>query len=332
MIWYKDNNSDIVISTRIRLARNLDKVPFPNALTDKKKVLKDIKSAIVNSNSTLSRELEYTDLDKAGQKKREQLAAEHLISPQMLQGSDQGVFISKDRTMSIMLMEEDHIRLQVIMSGNKLHEAYDTASKIDDVMEENLTYAFDENLGYLTACPTNAGTGLRASLMMHLPALTITKNINRVINNASSLGIAVRGLYGEGTRADGNLYQISNQVTMGISEAQIIEKIENIAKQIIEMEQKARKLLNEKSNAELCDKLWRSYGTLKYAQKISTSEAMELLSDVLLGQNMGIIKEKGKKSIPECMVLISPAFISRDKDLSADERDIERAKFLRANI
>ena len=332
MIWYKNNESDIVISTRIRLARNLDNVPFPNALSDKKRVIEDIKSAITNSNSTLSKELDYTDLDATAPAKKEQLASEHLISPQMLQGNAKGVFISKDKTMSIMLMEEDHIRLQVIMNGNKLREAYDTASKIDDVMEENLTYAFDEELGYLTACPTNAGTGLRASLMMHLPALTMTKSINRVVNNASSLGIAVRGLYGEGTRADGNLYQISNQVTMGISEEQIIEKLQNIAKQIIEMEEKARELLKEKSGAELSDKLWRSYGTLKYARKISSGEAMSLLSDVLLGQNMGIITDKGQICIPECMVLISPAFISNGKELNAEQRDIERAKFLRANV
>jgi protein arginine kinase len=232
--------------------------------------------------------------------------------------------------MSIMLMEEDHIRLQIIKSGLAIDEAYETADKVDDVIEESVTYAFDEEFGYLTACPTNAGTGLRASVMLHLPALTMTDNINRVISSAANIGIAVRGLYGEGTRAYGNLYQFSNQITMGLSEREILDKLKNVVNQIIEMEKKARTSLMTQSKDQIEDKLFRSYGTLKYARTISSSEAKSLLSDVMLGQNLGIIPKDGKITPLECMVKISPSLIGAS--LAPVERDRKRADFIRDNI
>ena len=201
MIWYKDNNSDIVVSTRIRLARNLDKTPFPNALKDTKEVTEKIKNAILGSNSTLAKDFDFIDLDNTPTIRKQEMAEEHLISPVMCEGKGKSVLVSKDKTMSIMLMEEDHIRLQIIKDGYALEDAYSLASKVDDVIEENVTYAFDNDFGYLTACPTNTGTGMRASVMLHLPALTMTENINKVIASAGSLGIEVRGLYGEGTKA-----------------------------------------------------------------------------------------------------------------------------------
>lgn len=331
MIWYKNNDNDIVISTRIRLARNLDGIPFPNALADKAAATEQIKSALGGGNSTLAKELDFIDLAKAEPEHKARLAEEHLISPQMLNGKSQSVYVSKDQTMSIMLMEEDHIRLQVIMAGNALDEAYDLADKIDNVIEENVTYAFDEDFGYLTACPTNAGTGMRASLMLHLPALTLTKNINNVIASAGGMGIAVRGLYGEGSSAQGNFYQISNQVTMGVSEKEIIEKLKAVTDRIIDMEQKAREFLQKNSAAELADKVYRSYGILKYARKLSSTEAKVLISDVMLGRGMGIIKEKGKIPPMECMILSAPSLIGGGK-LSADERDKARAEFISENI
>lgn len=331
MIWYKDNSNDIVISTRVRLARNIDKIPFPNALADKTEAVNKIKAALGGGNSALAKDLRFIDLSKEALQYREKLAEEHLISPQMRAGGG-SVYISNDETMSIMLMEEDHIRLQVIKAGNALDEAYDLADKIDDVIEESLTYAFDEDFGYLTACPTNAGTGMRASLMLHLPALTITKNINNVISSAGGMGIAVRGLYGEGTTAEGNFYQISNQVTMGITEQEIIAKLKSVTDRIIDMEKKAREILMKNSEAELADKVYRSYGLLKYVRTISSSEAKALLSDVMLGRSMGIIKEAGQLSGVECMVKSAPAFVSGGNALSAKERDIKRAEFIRSNI
>ena len=332
MIWYKDNNSDIVVSTRIRLARNLDKTPFPNALKDTKEVTEKIKSAVLGSNSTLAKDFDFIDLDKTPAIRRQELAEEHLISPVMCEGKGKSALVSKDRTMSIMLMEEDHIRLQIIKSGCSLDEAFALAGKVDDVIEENLTYAFDSDFGYLTACPTNTGTGMRASLMLHLPALTMTENISKVISSAGSLGIEVRGLYGEGTKAYGNLYQLSNRSALGPSEEQTIEKLKNITNQIVEMEKKARKALAESRAESLTDKIYRSYGILKYARSISSGEAKSLLSDVMLGRNLGIISEKGKITPLECMVLTEPALLSGGNELSPAERDKKRAEFIRENI
>lgn len=328
MIWYKNNDSDIVVSTRIRLARNLEGTPFPGALKDTAEVTQKIKNAILDSNSTLAKDFDFINLDTTPQDEKERLREEHLISPEMVSGKGHSVMINHDRTMSIMLMEEDHIRLQIIESGNRLKEAYETASRVDDVIEESLAYAFDEEFGYLTACPTNAGTGLRASVMLHLPALTMTDNIGRILSSVSNAGIAVRGLYGEGTKAYGNLYQVSNQVTMGLSELEIIEKLDHVVKQMIEAEQKTRKALLEKNESALKNKIMRSYGLLKYAYTMESSEARELLSDVILGQNMGILK-KGKLSPLECMINVTPSFIGGSDPA---ERDVKRAKYLNDNI
>ena len=332
MIWYKNNNSDIVVSTRIRLARNVDKTPFPNALKDTKEVTEKIKNAVLGGNSTLAKDFDFIDLDNTPLIRKQELAEEHLISPVMCEGEGKSVMISKDRTMSIMLMEEDHIRLQIIKDGFALDEAYSLASKVDDVIEENITYAFDNDFGYLTACPTNTGTGMRASVMMHLPALTMTENINRVISSAGSLGIEVRGLYGEGTKAYGNLYQISNRITLGLSESQVIEKLTNVVNQIIDMETKARNMLKEKNYDVIADRLFRSYGTLKYARSVSSSEAKSLLSDVMLGQSLGIIPKESKIAPLECMVLSEPALVCDGKELSPNERDKKRAELIRNNI
>ena len=332
MIWYKNNNSDIVVSTRIRLARNLDKTPFPNALKDTKEVTEKIKNAILASNSTLSKDFDFIDLDNTPPIRKQSMAEEHLISPVMCEGSGKSVLISKDKTMSIMLMEEDHIRLQIIKNGYALDEAYSLASKVDDVIEENLTYAFDNDFGYLTACPTNTGTGMRASVMLHLPALTMTDNITKIISSAGSLGIEVRGLYGEGTKAYGHLYQISNRVTLGISEEKSLEKLKNIVDQVIEMENKARKSLKENNADVLADKLFRSYGILKYARSISSSEAKSLLSDVMLGQNLDILPEEGKITPLECMVTTEPALLCDGQEITPSERDKKRAEFIRSNI
>lgn len=332
MIWYKDNNSDIVVSTRIRLARNLDKTPFPNALKDTKEVTEKIKKAILGSNSTLAKDFDFIDLDNTPALRKQEMAEEHLISLVMCEGKGKSVLVSKDKTMSIMLMEEDHIRLQIIKDGYALEDAYSLASKVDDVIEENVTYAFDNDFGYLTACPTNTGTGMRASVMLHLPALTMTENINKVIASAGSLGIEVRGLYGEGTKAYGSLYQISNRVTLGMSEEQSLEKLKNIVGQIVEMETKARKALTDNSMDALSDKLYRSYGTLKYARSISSSEAKSLLSDVMLGQNLGILPKESKITPLECMVITEPALLCGGKELSPAERDKKRAELIRNNI
>ncbi len=330
MIWYKEHNNGIVISTRVRLARNLKNTPFPNALSDKSEATAKIRNAI--KSSALSKEFDFLELDNASDLNRLSLAEEHLISPDMLNGKGKSVLINKDNTASIMLMEEDHIRLQVILGSDKLDEAYKLATEFDDIIESGVDYAFDEEFGYLTACPTNVGTGMRASVMMHLPGLVMSKNINNIIASATNLGIEIRGLYGEGTEADGNLYQISNRITMGLTEHEIITRLKKVVNQITDAEKKARELLQSKYGNSFDDKLYRTYGALKYARSVTSSEAKSLLSDVMLGQNMGIIKEKGALSPLECMICSTPSMISRGKELDASERDIARAEFLRTNL
>lgn len=331
MIWYKENSDDIIVSTRIRLARNIGKYPFPAMLNEKgrEKVTNELKDSILASNSTLSGEFTFLDMNKLSAYEKQKLAEKHLISFDMANGEGGSCLIGKDETMSIMLMEEDHLRLQVILGGFRLREAYDTANRIDDVIEESVSYAFSEEFGYLTACPSNTGTGMRASLMMHLPALTMTNNMNRIISSASALGLTVRGLYGEGSKAFGNLYQLSNQVTLGLSEAEIIENLENIAEQIKKLELDARQKLME--NDDLKDRLCRSYGIIKYARKMSSKEAKSLISDVILAKNMGII-DIGSSSLMELMIESEPALIMDSADLSAEERDKKRADMLRENV
>lgn len=334
MIWYNDLNDGIVISTRVRLARNLDKTPFPESLAEdrKKETLKKLKASVFESNSTLSNDFEEFNLDKLSNIEKVSMLEEHLISPQMINGKGHCVLVNKDKTMSIMFMEEDHIRLQVIMGGYCLDEAFDLADKVDDVLEENVTYAFDENFGYLTACPTNAGTGLRASVMMHLPALAMTGNIMKVLQSVSGVGISVRGLYGEGTNSEGCLYQISNSITMGLTEKEIIEKVKAVVNKISELEKQARDMLKEKRETELSDKLYRSYGVLKYARSITSAEAKTMLSDVMLGQNMGIIPCDGIMTPIELMVKTAPSVLSDGKKLLPAERDKARAELIRKNI
>lgn len=332
MIWYNDLNDGIVISSRIRLARNIDKTPFPALLKDKTAVTKKLQDSILKSNSTLANDFELYELDKKSNEEKMKMLEEHLISPQMMKGNGRSVLVNKNRTMSIMFMEEDHIRLQIIMGGYHLDEAYDLADKVDDVIEESLTYAFDEHFGYLTACPTNAGTGLRASVMMHLPGLVLTGNINKVMQSISGMGIAVRGMYGEGTTSEGCMFQISNNITMGLTEKEIINKVKSVVNKLSELETEARKILINKNKVGIEDKVYRSYGTLKYARSISSAEAKQLLSDVMLGQNMGIIKCDGKMTPLELMIKIAPAVISDGGGLSPAERDIKRAEMIRNNV
>lgn len=334
MIWYKDLSNDIIISTRIRLARNLAKTPFPAVIsqTDKDRVKTTLIESVTKSNTVIASDFDVYNLESMTDKEKAAMLEEHLISPQLASAKDSAVLVNKDKNMSIMLMEEDHIRLQVIMGGYKLNEAFDLADKVDDVMEESLEYAFDEKFGYLTACPTNAGTGLRASVMMHLPALVMTGNISKVLQSFSGIGIAVRGLYGEGTEAEGCLYQISNNITLGLSEREILDKVKTVTDKIADMEKQAREMLVKNHNDELCDKLMRSYGILKYAVKVTSKEAKSMLSDCLLAKNMGIIEINENMSPLELMIKTSPAIISGEDELSPAERDKKRAQLIRDNI
>ena len=243
--------------------------------------------------------------------------------------------VSDDASIVIMVNEEDHLRIQSMVSGLRLQKAYEHAKKIDKAIEAKYSYAFDERFGYLTACPTNVGTGLRASVMLHLPALTISGRITRLIRSIIQLGYSVRGLYGEGSEALGNIYQISNQRTMGVSEEDTIEQLTKIVEGIIAEERKSRQSLLHNDKEGLEDVLWRSYGVLQYARRVNGKEALTKLSDIQLGVDLEILPPWGKDSFNELIAITRPNFLSKyagNDDLSDIERDSYRAKVIRQKL
>jgi protein arginine kinase len=291
-----------------------------------------VSSSITGSNSAVAGDFQIVKLKDMDQLDRISMFEKHIVSSDLINNYERAaVVINKENDVSIMINEEDHIRLQVIYPGFKIKEAYDYANKLDDLMEEKLTYAYDGKLGYLTSCPTNVGTGIRASVMLHLPALTITKNINNVVNTVTQVGMTIRGIYGEGSNVMGNMYQVSNQVTLGLSEEEIINNLTAVTKKIIDQEEKARALLYEKQQDELEDDIYRSLGILKYARAISTAEGFNLLSRVRMGIEMGIIKDIEINEINNLLVNIQPATLQLNtgKEVDLAQRDKARAKILR---
>jgi len=335
--WLKATgpNSDIVISSRIRLARNLRRHPFPQKASkpQRQQVLKACKDAISKSpflkGSLLLNLQDLNNVDK------QFLLERHLVSKEHLAGIDnRAVTISDREIISIMVNEEDHLRIQTMQSGLDLQQAWRIIDRIDSGLGDKLDYAFSDEFGYLTACPTNTGTGMRASVMLHLPALVMTKQINRVVTAISKLNMAVRGLYGEGTQARGNFFQISNQITLGLTEVDVIDKLERVIKQIIGHEQNARKSLIGINRMELEDRIFRSYGILKNAHIITSNETVELLSMVRVGVDTGLIKGLTLSTLNEIFISIQPAHLQKleGKALSARDRDIKRAEVIRGKL
>lgn len=335
--WMKSEgeHADIVMATRIRLARNLRGYRFPIAATEEEALLVDKMASGVLLDEENGKDYSYIRMADLPKLDKEVLVEKHLISPQLTNPKKQGaVVLSEDETMSIMVNEEDHIRIQCILPGLQLEEAYRQADEVDDLLEVELPYAFDEQFGYVTSCPSNTGTGMRASVMMHLPALTITKQIKRIVPAISRLGIVVRGSYGEGSKARGNVYQVSNQVTLGKTEEEIIEELSNVTARLIAYEREARKKLVKNSRTALEDRLFRSLGTLVYARLLQSREAAKCLSDVRLGIDLGLIEDVDVSIMNELMIFMQPAFLQKyaDATLTQEERDIFRAKLCRERL
>jgi len=335
--WLKGTgpNSNIVISSRIRLARNLRRVPFSHWANKKQKetVLRKAKEALSVSNYTKAalflQMQELNNLDK------QFLIERHLISKEhALQADHKAVVIGDREILSIMINEEDHLRTQVMQSGFNLDEAWKIVSRIDGEFGKKLSFAYSQDWGYLTACPTNTGTGLRASVMLHLPALVMTKQINKVLQAITKLSLTARGFYGEGSEASGNFFQISNQVTLGHSEEDILDNIERIIKQVIGHEQNARGTLFEQDKARVEDLIWRAFATLNNAHIITSKEAIDLFSRVRLGIDVGILKQLNIRTINKIFILTQPAHLQKivGKALSPQERDIKRAELIRKEL
>ncbi|MCS7463542.1 protein arginine kinase [Paenibacillus doosanensis] len=334
--WMKGDgpDSDIVISSRIRIARNLQSYPFPMLATNQQslEVLEKVSDVLQNEElHTISR-FSLISLADLNDLEKRVLVEKHLISPALASESRNGaVILSDNESVSIMVNEEDHLRIQCLCPGFQIKEAWDLASQIDDIFEVQLDYAFDEKRGYLTSCPTNVGTGIRASVMIHLPALVLTQQINRILSAITQVGLAVRGLYGEGSEALGNLFQISNQITLGQSEQEIIDNLYGVVRQIIEHERAAREKLQYETKAKLLDRISRSYGILSYAAIMDSKEAAQRLSDVRLGVDLGIIKNVPTQVMNELLVMTQPGFLQQyaGEKLTAEERDIRRAQLIR---
>lgn len=329
--------NDIVISSRVRLARNLQEYPFPIALTKErsKEVVKRISDSIIEGNTALKNDFNLMEIDKVPNNDKQVFIEKHLISPTLVEKPQKSAaLINKDESVSIMINEEDHLRIQCLLPGFQLDEAWDLANKIDDILEENIEYAFDEKIGYLTSCPTNVGTGIRASVMIHLPALTMIGYMDRILQAANQIGLTVRGLYGEGSESEGNMYQISNQVTLGRSEEEIIDTLKEVTKQIIRKENDARSTLLANNRFKIEDKICRSFGILKNARIISSKEALKLISNVRLGIDLGIIEDIDVKTINNLMVEIQVGILQKiyGKSLSSNERDIKRANLIRERL
>ncbi|MBM4082023.1 MAG: protein arginine kinase, partial [Planctomycetes bacterium] len=263
------------------------------------------------------------------------LVERHLISREHADGDGQrGVAFGRNEVVSLMVNEEDHLRIQVLRSGLELRETWERINHVDDLLVTQVNYAFSSRFGYLTACPTNAGTGLRASVMLHLPALSMARQIEKVFNAVGRLNLVVRGLYGEGTQASGDLYQISNQVTLGKSETDILKTIESVIPRITSYERMARKHLVEENRAQIEDRVWRSYGMLRTARTISSEETLHLLSQVRMGVNLGLIDNVKMKTVNELFILTLPAHLQKmqGRELDPDERNVVRASFVRSRL
>ena len=337
-MWYSEcgKDGDVVLSSRVRLARNIDKIPFPARANEnqQEEILNACKTALLNNPATESDKINFIDLSKMEQYEKQAIAEKHLISPQMMDNNiKRGILLSDNNKISILVNEEDHIRIQAMEAGFDLDLCYAEANRIDDIIEASVDYAFDHQLGYLTCCPTNTGTGMRASVMVHLPALTISGTVNKVIDTLSQLGITVRGIFGEGSKAIGNLYQISNQLTLGATEDDILEKFKQIIEEVVDKEREMRNRLYQAQKYKLEDRLMRSFGILSNAVILTSDEAMKRLSDVRFGIELGLIKDVRLETINKTIYEILPANIMQSYNLhDTAERDLKRAEIVRERM
>lgn len=328
--WFEpiEQTNAIAVSTRIRLARNIKGIPFPSKMTPEQfNTVNDlVRGAIAKSNLPIAKTLKYISMDNVPEIERFAMVERHIISKNFaLNYQNRAIIISDDESICVMIGEEDHIRIQVLLNGLQFEKAYEIADTIDNILSSGLDIAFDSRIGFLTECPTNLGTGLRASIMLHLPLIEGNGEIKGLANSVSKIGFTVRGMYGEGTKALASLYQVSNQVTLGISEKSAIDNLKIIANQLIEKETKYR---NELNKLKIEDRCMRSYGVLKNARILTSNELLSRASDILLGVSLNIIK----CDIPPMKIIVeSQPYMLMKKvgEMSPQSRDIERATLVR---
>ncbi|ADU25797.1 protein arginine kinase [Ethanoligenens harbinense] len=337
MKWYLETGpeGDAVISTRVRLARNISDMLFPCKMNlEQAHEVEEATRAALFSDEQMARDFEYIDMEKLGPARSVSYAEKHLISPEFAkERAGRALLLKKDESVSIMINEEDHIRIQALASGFRLEDAMETANHIDDLFDRHLQYAFDEDFGYLTECPTNLGTGMRASLMLHLPGLTRSRSLPSLAQAITKLGFTIRGLYGEGSKGTGSFYQISNQVTLGISEAEVLRSLTGVVSQIIAQERSIREEF-KKLGPVFEDRIFRSYGILANARMLTSEEFMNLISDVRFGITMDIITDVPLEAVNALLGEVQPATLQTQTNHPMDEqeRDILRAKIVRETL
>jgi len=336
-INHDQGNQDIVVSSRVRMARNMKKYFFPTLrdISSGEKVATEVYQSIVSQKNQGNEGFRVEKIKDLTEIQRLQMVEKHLISPLLANNYQTGAVVYNEKeSLVIMINEEDHIRIQALLPGLQLEESFHNASRMDDIIEGAVDYAFDRKFGYLTACPTNVGTGLRASVMLHLPALSMSGEIQGMLQFANKIGLAVRGVYGEGSDFAGNLYQISNEVTLGVSEEEIIEKLKEVTIKIMAMEKKVREALFKEQPMEMEDQIYRSLGILKSARMITVEEAMKRLSNVQLGISLELIKGIEISEVHQWIAMIQPGSLQAEigKELEHKSRDSRRATLLREKL
>ncbi len=328
-------DSDVVLSSRVRLARNFKEIPFPNRadFNQLAAVRLQAEKLLPGIAADLGQAFDLLDLERITPLQRDVLIEKQLISRNFIQNPQHRIaFITADRATSIMVNEEDHLRIQCMAPGLDLDTPFARASHIDDMVESQVDIAFDEKMGYLTSCPTNLGTGLRASVLLHLPGLVFTRNIQSIMNISPQLGLAIRSVYGDETESVGNLFQISNQLTLGFSEQEILENLKTAVMEIVSHERQARKALALYMKERLEDEVWRSYGTLRYARLLSEKEVLELLSKVRLGIDLKLINEVAPDCYAEILISSRTSYLqnlAENENLSKNEIDRLQAEHVR---
>ena len=333
--WYLQNgkDSDVVVSSRVRLSRNLNGFNFLNRCTkeEQEKILEKVKEVV----PSLGYGLKYVNLDDLDDVTKLSLAEKHLLSPEFVVNNKKkkAIIVNDEENICIMINEDDHIKLQVFSSGQELENLLNLATELDEKIGDILEYSYNKNFGFLTASPINIGTGLKASVIVHLPALTLTGNLSKMLRIVNNLGMSVKGVYGEGSQNSGDLYQISNNQTIGITEKEIITNVKNIAEKIIEQERTARKYLC-KNEIELQDVVYRAYGVLTNAVKINSDESRKLLSEVKMGVDLGILNELDDGQVRKLELYTKPGNLQKyvGKTLDGYEREIKRAEVIKQII
>ncbi|MDL2257798.1 protein arginine kinase [Eubacteriales bacterium OttesenSCG-928-K08] len=324
-------NEDIALRSRVRLARNLKGLPFPHMMDEKqmKTLIADVNAAINGNGDFL-----LLEMDKLPAREKRLLIERHLISPELAKAGRGAALINKEETLSIMIGEEDHLRIQSMQDGLNLQDADTLCSAVDRLLERKLAYAFDKELGYLTACPTNLGSGMRASVMMHLPALSMMGGAEPLLSMIGKLGYAVRGYYGEGSKAPGHIYQISNQMTLGILEEDILSNLSGTVLRILEREAGVREPFYEQNKLELEDRLYRSLGLLGYARKLTVTEAMEAVCDIKLACGLGLMPEFTQGFLNKLLVDIQPGALEQraGEEMNAAQQEMARAQYIREQL